>query len=407
MHEDTTSFINVKGHVKIEDDLGTVYVDKDNAVHPQNMARIIARGFANESNFQIWRIALGNGGTEIDAVGQITYKTPNDGLPPDTATWDSRLYNETYSEIIDEGNPTLNPELGTDPGSSGPEGQRPGGGAVPADDPPTVPHVSGPGVRSTDNGLTSDVVITSVLNPAEPLGQSTGDQLPPTEDPETAFFFDEMGLYCPGAPASDSSGYQQVDLNGTARNSEDDTGLLTSTVYDFSIAVDDPAFPSSTTFVNISFTTPAGGGTGTGNEILYGDLCQAMNTNDAAWGFSAPLPSLSAISITDSTTFFSTITGDQTYGFLQFISGTADTGSNITLQNGVTNDLFAALEGGLGSSFEPPVAGQDAGAQNNPTLPDTERERLMSHLIFSPVLKSANRTLTITYTLTISIARTT
>jgi hypothetical protein len=38
--------------------------------------------------------------------------------------------------------------------------------------------------------------------------------------------------------------------------------------------------------------------------------------------------------------------------------------------------------------------------------PALERERLITHLIFSPITKAANRTLTITYTLTISVART-
>ena len=35
--------VKVKGHLHIADDLGNVLVDKDNAVHPQNMSRVIAR----------------------------------------------------------------------------------------------------------------------------------------------------------------------------------------------------------------------------------------------------------------------------------------------------------------------------------------------------------------------------
>ena len=58
-------------------------------------------------------------------------------------------------------------------------------------------------------------------------------------------------------------------------------------------------------------------------------------------------------------------------------------------------------KGGIG------IAGQDAGVQNDPVNPLTERERLLSHLVFAPVLKSANRTLTVTYSLTIAVARTT
>lgn len=54
----------------------------------------------------------------------------------------------------------------------------------------------------------------------------------------------------------------------------------------------------------------------------------------------------------------------------------------------------------------PSVNGAAQGVQNAPLDPTTERERLLAHLIFSPVLKAANRALTITYTLTISVART-
>ena len=57
--------IIVKGHLHIEDDLGNVLVDKDNAIHPQNMARVISRALANESNYFIKEIAFGNGGTDI------------------------------------------------------------------------------------------------------------------------------------------------------------------------------------------------------------------------------------------------------------------------------------------------------------------------------------------------------
>ena len=52
----------IKGHVQIKDKHSNeVLLDKFNAVHPQNMAKVIARGLANESNQQIFQIALGNG----------------------------------------------------------------------------------------------------------------------------------------------------------------------------------------------------------------------------------------------------------------------------------------------------------------------------------------------------------
>lgn len=391
--------IKIKGHVKAEDDLGNVLLDKDNAVHPQNMARVIARALSNESNFGIHRIAFGNGGTTVDAAFTVTFKTPNDGQPPDTNTWDSRIYHETYSEIIDEGNVSLNPLLGTDPGSSGPNaGSRPGGGAVPSDDPPSVPHVSGPGVHSNELGLTSEVVITAVLNPNEPLGQTATDGN--VSDTESDFTFDEIGLYTDGGPASASSGSQDIDVGN--RNASDDSTLLPGTLYDFQINIDGGGLQT------ISFTTPVGGGTGTGGEILYGDIVKAILTGDPAWGFagSNPLPSSSTVNITNDGTFDPAVPAAQTFGFMRFESGgAAGVTSTVDIQPGLANDMIAALNQPTGGVLQVANDGDDAGVQNDPTDPTNERERLLTHIIFSPVLKSANRTLTITYTLTISVAR--
>ena len=71
-------------------------------------------------------------------------------------------------------------------------------------------------------------------------------------------------------------------------------------------------------------------------------------------------------------------------------------------------DLLEKVEAGVGaSSILAPVDGADAGVQNNPVFPQLERERLLTHIIFSPVTKTANRTIAITYTLTVSVARST
>ena len=396
--------LSVKGHLKIEDDEGNIHVDRDNAVHPQNMARIIARAFSNESNFNIHRIAFGNGGTQVDAAFTITYKTPNDGQAPDPNTWNSRLYNETYSEIIDEGNVSVNPLLGTDPGSAGPNaGTRPGGGADPSGDPASIPHVSGPGVRSNELGLTSEVVITAVLNPNEPTGQFATDLLGPTENTETSFVFDEIGLYTSGAPASDSNGSQDIDVGD--RTSESDTGLLANTQYSFFIDVDGGGAQL------IDFTTPVAGGSGAGGEILYGDLCEAINTGDVvwnpAWSGSNPLPGSATIAITDNTLSFPSITGAQTFGFLRFTSGSVGSTSSVLLTAGTTGlDLIANLNPPTGGIVLAANDGLDAGIQNDPVNPSTERERLLTHVIFSPVHKTASRSFSITYTLTISVAKT-
>ena len=92
-----TAVAKIKGHVKITDkNTGEVLLDKNNAIHPQNIARLIARGMAHEPNAWVFKMALGNGGTHINSGQQITY------LPPITTGIGAQLYNQTYEEQIDE-----------------------------------------------------------------------------------------------------------------------------------------------------------------------------------------------------------------------------------------------------------------------------------------------------------------
>lgn len=399
--------VTVKGHVNITDDLGNVLLDKDNAIHPQNMARIIARALSNEHDFFINRIAFGNGGTIVDAAYTVTYRTPNDGQTPDVATWNSRIYHETFSKIIDDGQTVLNPLLGQDPGSADANtGFRSGGGAVPTSDPVTIQHVSGPSVRSVDLGLTSEVVISATINADEPRSQFLTDSNAPTQSTEATFVFDEIGLYTSGASAIPSGGYQYIDVGN--RTSVSDTGLTKNSTHSFRVA-----FNGGSPLL-ITFTTPVLGGSGSNGEILYGDLCQAINTGASSWGFSgsSPLPLNASISITDNTGgTFPSIVGAITYGFLKFTSGTSGSTSRVSLNetSWTTHETITFLtniNAPLGGTLKPPVSGAIAGLQNAPTNPSTERERLLAHLIFSPILKSANRLLNITYTLTISVGRT-
>lgn len=88
--------IKVLGHVKLEGkQTGEIFLDKKNAIHPQNVARIFARALANEPYHHIANIALGNGGSFIDTAGNILYN------PPNTVGIGAKLYNETYSESVD------------------------------------------------------------------------------------------------------------------------------------------------------------------------------------------------------------------------------------------------------------------------------------------------------------------
>ncbi len=427
----------VKGHCKIVDDLGNVLLDKDNAVHPQNMARVISRALGNEFNYYINSMAFGNGGTSINAAYQIQYNPVNDGQPPDQEGWQSRLYHETYREIVNAtgwppvpGSAAISPLLGTDPGSADPNtGVRAGGGAVSADDPPSIPFVSGPGVYSTENTTplyTSNTQVVCVLNAAEPTGQYLSDLLGPdqatnTSNPNAASFtFDEMGLYTSGAPAIASSGYDEVDVgNQTALN---DSGLVGGNTYNFHISVDGgPTQP-------VVFTVPAAGGTGPSkgsyNTVYYGDIIVALTTCPSTWAVTVSgnpvinanfLGSAATVNITNDGTFSQYVQPAQTYGYLTFTSSTTGPTSTVLITAGTNNptslyDLIRSMTSGGqfpgGATIQAQVYGQSAGVQNDPLAPATERERLLTHLIFSPITKAANRTLTITYTLTISVART-
>jgi hypothetical protein len=411
---------NITGRCTIYDESGNIIFNKNNAIHPQNMARVIGRALAGESNFWIHRIAFGNGGTLIDAANNVTFKTPNTGQPPDVATWDSRLYNETYSEIINEGGnfgvetAIVNPLLGTDPGTAGPNiGTRLGGGASPTSDPTSIPHVSGPGVRSSETSSITRVRVSVTLNQNEPSGQF--DTIAETPE-DSSFVFDEIGLYTTGEVAIDSNGVQDVDINN--KNSLDDTFLAPNTAYNFSIRVNGGVNQT------IVFITPAGGGSGTGGEILYGDFCQAINTGDTnwntAWSGRSPLPGGSTVSITDNSGLFSSITGSQTFGFLRFSSSTVGINSSVDLTDGINGTASSLLTDPRiqGMPMEPvfstmntvsttPIQeasqGQEAGVQNSPTSPNRERERLLTHLIFEPITKPASKIYKIVYDIDVTV----
>jgi len=393
--------VKVIGHLLIEDDLGNVLVDKHNAVHPQNMARVISRALANESNYFVKHIAFGNGGTDINAALDITFNPANDGQSPDIRTWDSQLYNETYREIVDDSD--IN--IGTGAGSA-------------AGDPTTVEHVSGPGVFSNDLGLLSQVTVNATLNQNEPTGQiATGTQAEGSNF-DGSFVFDEVGLFTDGKPIVATAGVHDIRVGLPSEvNSETSTGLQVAGQYNFYITVD------GGTRTQITITVPSVGGTGVGGaaDFTYGDLCEAINTGDSAWGLSgsSPLPAGATCLITDTSGNYSTLIGVQTFGFLRFESATTGASSIILIEDGdatslspVVHNLFNNTVGlnpapSTGSTIQTAADGEAAGVQNDPVNSTTEAERLLAHVTFAPVLKAASRELTITYTLTVAVARST
>jgi hypothetical protein len=376
------------GHVRIVDDLNNILLDKTNAIHPQNIARLWARALSNESNSYIHRIAFGNGGTTRDSSGVVIMKPVNDGQGSDGHTWDSRLYNETYSEIINEGATTLNEDLGVDPGSAGHDNVRPGRKNSPNQDGTSVVHVSGPGVRSIENGTLSQVIITCIINTSEPDGQANN-----INDASDMFVFDEIGLYSPGSPGANTRGYQDIDV-GNNITADSNTNLASNTIYSFKVYVD-----NSSTAQTISFRTP-NTGSGTAGAITYGDLCEILNAGVAG---SSIRPKGSTVTITSTTETYPTLIGAYTAGKLRFKSGTEGSTSAIYLAD--ASVFLAALPTSGTAIPDTPVSGIDAGVQNNSVEPLKERERLLTHIIFDPVAKAADRSLTITYTLNLIVDR--
>lgn len=148
---------HVSGHVKIHDvDTGEVLLDKSNAIHPQNMARCIARGLSHEAASWIYAIQLGNGGTHIDGGGNISFMTPN------VTGTNATLYNATYSAVVDPSSVlnTVN----------------------------TITSAASPG-----GVLTSTTTVSIVLGAAFPAGQATTDGT--TTNPDSLYTFDEIGLF--------------------------------------------------------------------------------------------------------------------------------------------------------------------------------------------------------------------
>lgn len=383
--------VSVEGHLRITDaETNEILCDKKNAIHPQNMSRIIARALAREPNYFIHRIAFGNGGTVTDPTGQIIFLPTNDGRD---GNWESRLYNETYSEIVDD----LNPDVGSDPGSAEPGNIRTGGGAVPEDDP------SGAGVFSQEVGTKSNVIISAFLNKNEPTGQlkNVSDFGAAVDERETTFVFDEIGLYSFGKQAAATSGISSVDVGN--KTSNDLSLLLPSTEYVLLYLIDGQ--PYSTTI-----TTPSGG-SGTGGGLTYGDISEGLNTG--AWIMAGDdFTALATVFITDRSDGlqYPTIANKESFGLLTFQSLTTGVGSSVelTCNSGEPSNFFAAIVNNLCVNVNVnQQPGQDAGVLNDSLDTTNERERLLTHVVFPPITKMADKALNIVYTLTVSVARTT
>lgn len=372
--------VGVTGRCLISDDLGNIILDQTNAIHPMNLSRAFARGLSHEPNQYIKRIAFGNGGTFVDIAQNVTYNTVNDGIYPDISGYKSKLYNETYSEIIDENDIHI--------------GQ--GADASAKDDPLSRPNdLSGPGVVSIEYQNTttslwnSKVVINCVLNRNEPISQYVTD-LNDTEVPiDSAFEFDELALFTGGTESDvPTNGKQTVTFS--TPNIYVDTKLDVNTAYSLTITVDDitHTYQIYTDQAYAFHTTTALADVYT---IRFIDLVTILNE------------SIPQVTVTMNT-------GDASsgsyFGFMVFSSKKTGTSSNVSIKTDYTNEdwLFGNMM--LFAGINESIPGTNAGVQNNPDQPSLESARMLTHLIFDPIRKPMDRTYIIEYILDIVVART-
>ena len=152
--------LNMSGHILIRDkESGEEIVNKRNAIHYGNMARIVALALnngasteASRENAYINYMAFGNGGSSIDTSGKVLYKTPRVSEAYEAS---ASLYNKTYDKDID-----------------------------PGDDDNKIEIVTGPSY--------TDIKMTVTLAYNEPAGQSVFDD---STNNEGDYIFDELGVF--------------------------------------------------------------------------------------------------------------------------------------------------------------------------------------------------------------------
>jgi hypothetical protein len=152
-----TGGFHFEGHIKIFDPKsGEILIDKRNAIHYENMSVAMVNSLSNQGQGTLYQMVFGNGGTNVDPTGLITYLTPN------TVGINTSLYNQTFSKVIDQ---------------SAIEN------ADPIRNKMEIRHVSG--------ATYSDIIVSCILDYGEPDGQEAFDN---SQDMSGNFVFDELGL---------------------------------------------------------------------------------------------------------------------------------------------------------------------------------------------------------------------
>ncbi len=103
---DETGGIHMDSHILIRDITDKKepieLVNKKNAIHYGNMAKHIAQSLSGKPNFDIHYMAFGNGGSSVNTLGKVVYKTTNVSEAPDDTSPTSNLYSLTYFKVVDD-----------------------------------------------------------------------------------------------------------------------------------------------------------------------------------------------------------------------------------------------------------------------------------------------------------------
>ena len=176
----------IDGHVLVRDiDTKEVLLDKHNAINYENFAVAIASLLSGTvdsgtgQGFEITKMKFGNGGTVIDATGNVEYRTTN----TDTKLGD--LYNETYSKIVD-----VDDASNTDTTNNKVEIQTYAG----------QPY--------------SDVIVTATLDYSEPTSQNTLDT---TTSMNGDYTFDEIALETAAATRLTHICFHPIEKSGNRK----------------------------------------------------------------------------------------------------------------------------------------------------------------------------------------------
>lgn len=147
----------IQGFLRIYDpNTNETFVEKNNAIHYENMSLALAQTLADTNLGFIYAMAFGNGGSSVDPTGVITY------LPPNTTGENADLYNQTYIKVVNQ-----NSAANLDPTRNK----------------LTVLHTSGK--------VYTDVLVSCLLDYGEPPGQQAFDN---STNFNGEFVFDELGL---------------------------------------------------------------------------------------------------------------------------------------------------------------------------------------------------------------------